>query len=182
MIAIVHKLKVTQMSYGLYVVVLSMLLAISAHIQVPFLYVPVTMQTLAVILIGGLVSPRVALATVGAYLLEGFFGLPVFAYGGGSGYLMGPTGGYLFGMLIAAPVCSWLNNSPSHNHFLASLRASAMTVLLINVCGLIWLTHTFGFISAVLFGVTPFVAVEFVKMLIGTVALWSIRTSGLRNL
>ena len=82
----------------------SWLIALSAQItfQIPFSPVPVTGQTLVVLLCGLLLGKNLAAAAVGSYLLQGAAGLPFFA-GGKSGLatLLGPTGGYLFGFLAA---------------------------------------------------------------------------------
>ena len=106
---LIHKLKnfeninsnfliITLMLFG------SILLAISAKVQVPFWPVPMTMQTFVIFLIGMTYSIRLSFATVAFYLFQGAVGLPVFATGGGIAYLIGPTAGYLYGMTIAAGV------------------------------------------------------------------------------
>ena len=85
------------------------LLTVSAKVQVPLPYVPMTLQTLVVLLIGASYGWRLGGATVAAYLIEGAMGLPVFAGPtAGIGYLMGPTGGFLFGFLAAAIVMGFM--------------------------------------------------------------------------
>jgi biotin transport system substrate-specific component len=77
-------------------------LAASAWLSVPFYPVPLTMQTLSVLLVGGLLGPRRGLAAVAGYLALGLAGAPVFHGGlGGPAVLAGPTGGYLVGFLPA---------------------------------------------------------------------------------
>jgi biotin transport system substrate-specific component len=77
-------------------------LAASAWVSVPFYPVPLTMQTLSVLLVGGLLGPRRGLAAVAGYLALGLAGAPVFHGGlGGPAILAGPTGGYLVGFLPA---------------------------------------------------------------------------------
>ena len=82
------------------------LLTLSAKLQVPFYPVPMTMQTLVVLMIGMAYGRVLGTATVAAYLLAGAAGLPVFAgtpeRGIGLAYMMGPTGGYLVGFLVSA--------------------------------------------------------------------------------
>ena len=84
----------------------SIALWISAKIQIPFYPVPVSMQTLVVLMIGMAFGWRLGAATVILYLAEGVAGLPVFAgtpeKGIGLAYMVGPTGGYLVGFVIAA--------------------------------------------------------------------------------
>ena len=112
---LIHKLKnfeninsnfliITLMLFG------SILLAISAKVQVPFWPVPMTMQTFVIFLIGMTYGVRLSFATVAFYLFQGAIGLPVFAAGGGVAYLVGPTAGYLYGMLFASIVISYLAN------------------------------------------------------------------------
>ena len=97
---------------GLLVVAGSLLLTLSAKINVPFYPVPMTMQTLAALVIGVAFGWRLGAATVTFYLVQGAFGLPVFAgtpeKGIGLAYLMGPTGGYLIGFAVAAALVGWL--------------------------------------------------------------------------
>ena len=91
----------------------SIVLTISAKINVPFYPVPMTMQTFVVIFIGMAFGWKLGLATVFAYLVEGAFGFPVFAgtpeKGIGIAYMIGPTGGYLFGFLVAVFISGFLN-------------------------------------------------------------------------
>jgi biotin transport system substrate-specific component len=79
------------------------LLAVGAAIQLPLGPVPFTLQSLMLLLILLILSPREALVAVGAYLIIGAIGLPVFAgFRGGFGVLLGPTGGFLMGFFVAA--------------------------------------------------------------------------------
>ncbi len=78
-------------------------------IQLPFSPVPITGQTMAVLLVGALLGSRRGALAVLAYIAEGLAGLPVFA-GGAAGLarLFGPTGGYLVGFVAAAFLVGWL--------------------------------------------------------------------------
>ena len=84
----------------------SIILTISAKIKIPFYPVPMTMQTFVVLLLGVSFGYKIAVATVGLYLLEGILGLPVFSNspekGIGMVYFTGPTMGYLIGFLFAS--------------------------------------------------------------------------------
>ena len=82
----------------------SILLAISSKIQIPLTPVPVTLQTLVLLVMSMLVGWRGALGATLLYLFQGAIGLPVFAHGAGLVYLLGPTGGYLFGFIVASIV------------------------------------------------------------------------------
>lgn len=79
------------------------LLSASAWLSVPFFPVPLTMQTLAVLLVGGLLGPKLGASSVAGYIALGAAGAPVFHNGlGGPAVLAGPTGGYLVGFIAAA--------------------------------------------------------------------------------
>ena len=86
----------------------NILLVLSAKMQVPFWPVPMTMQTYVVLLLAATYGYRLGLVTIMLYLTEGLFGLPVFATGGGLWYLLGPTGGYLMGFVVATAIVGWL--------------------------------------------------------------------------
>ncbi len=96
------------------VVLGSALVAACSHVALPlwFTPVPLTMQPFAVLLLGLLLAPSLAAATLGAYLFEGALGLPVFApgfgFGAGIAHLLGPTGGYLLSYPAAAALISYL--------------------------------------------------------------------------
>ena len=83
----------------------SILLTISAKVKIPFYPVPMTMQTFVVLMLGMSLGYKIAFASVGLYLLEGIFGLPVFSNSPEKGigliYFTGPTMGYLLGFLVA---------------------------------------------------------------------------------
>jgi biotin transport system substrate-specific component len=80
----------------------SLLLAAAARISVPVTPVPVTLQSLAVALLAAAFGWRIGVATVALYIVEGLAGLPVFAAGGGLGYLMSPSFGFIAGWLPMA--------------------------------------------------------------------------------
>ena len=126
----------------------SAFVAVCAHIAIPlwFTPVPVTMQPFAVILLGLLLGPRIAAATMVAYLAEGATGLPVFTpHGlGGVAQLLGPTGGYLLSYPVVAPVVSLLWRTGSRNFSRGVVVAGAGSLLTLAM-GAIWFgmwTHT----------------------------------------
>lgn len=130
------------------------LLALCAHLALPlwFTPVPLTVQPFAVLLLGLLLAPRMAAATLCAYLAEGAMGLPVFAPAPTSGlaHLLGPTGGYLMAYPIAALVISFLWRR-GKLHFSAALVSAALGDLLILLSGALWLavlTHSAAHTSA----------------------------------
>ena len=95
----------------------TLLLTVSSKVKIPFYPVPMTMQTFVVLFLGLAFGYKVGLATVSLYLLEGIFGLPVFANspekGIGLVYFTGPTMGYLVGFLSACYLASYVNSKDS---------------------------------------------------------------------
>ena len=150
-------------------------LTVSAKTQIPFWPIPMTMQTFVVLVIGMAYGSRLGLATVALYLLQGALGLPVFAgtpeKGVGLAYMMGPTGGYLLGFLVAAWVCGWLAERGFDRSPLKSLVAMSVGHGLIFVFGVAWLATLMGVEKAFMVGVAPFWAATIVKTLLGVVTL-----------
>jgi biotin transport system substrate-specific component len=153
----------------------SLLLALSAKIQVPFWPVPMTMQTFVVLVIGAAYGLRLGTATVLLYLIEGAVGLPVFAgtpeKGIGLAYMAGPTGGYLVGFLAAAALCGWLAERGWDRSLALTLVAMAAGHALIFVFGLAWLATLMPFTKAVAVGLTPFWAATVLKTLLATAVM-----------
>ncbi|MDP2737978.1 MAG: biotin transporter BioY [Pseudorhodobacter sp.] len=149
----------------------SAIIAVSARIQVPMWPVPVTMQTLAVLLIALSFGARLATATLGAYLLQGALGLPVFSTGGGIAYLLGPTAGYLFGFFAVALVVGHLADRGWHRSRLGTLAAMGIGSTLIYAFGAGWLAVHIGPAQAVSLGVLPFLAGDLLKAAIAVLIL-----------
>ncbi|HEY6491351.1 MAG: biotin transporter BioY [Terracidiphilus sp.] len=122
----------------------SILLALCARLSFPLTFspVPLSLQPFGVLLLGLLLSPRASVAAVGAYLVEGACGLPVFAptVAGTAGlaHLLGPTGGYLFAYPVAAGLISFLWRRAGRG-FSMALAAAALGDLLILASGALWL-------------------------------------------
>ena len=148
----------------LLVVLGSVLLTASAKIQVPFYPVPMTLQTLAVLVLSAAYGWRLATATLAAYVLEGAAGLPVFAgAGAGPAYLLGPTGGFVLGFLAAAAFVGWFAER-GWDRPLARL-AALMVVghALVFAFGLAWLAWLVGPARAWTLGAEPFLLATLVK-------------------
>jgi biotin transport system substrate-specific component len=150
-------------------------LAISAKIQVPFYPVPMTMQTLLVLIIGATYGARFATLTVALYLIEGLCGLPVFASGGGVSYFIGPTGGFLVGFLCAAACVGYAAERGYDRSLIASLLVMSLGHAIIFGFGFAWLSVRFGPAEAFAVGVAPFFAATVLKTLLAGLivpALW----------
>ena len=140
------------------------LLAISSKVQVPFWPVPMTMQTFVIFLIGMTYGIRLSFATVALYLFEGAAGLPVFASGGGIAYLIGPTAGYLYGMLFASVAISYLANLGfSKTYFKATLSLLFGSIIIFSI-GIIYLGSIIGYEKAIAAGLLPFIPSELFKI------------------
>ena len=90
------------------------LLVLGAYLKIPLSIIPVSTQTLFVLLIGLLLKPPYAIITCLAYLFLGLMGLPVFAQGGGIGYVFNPTFGYLLGFVFGVWVMGKLLPASSY--------------------------------------------------------------------
>lgn len=151
----------------------TLLAAVCAHVVLPLYFtpVPLSLQPLAVLLLGLLLSPRLAGTTMAAYLAEGAMGLPVFAPGTGSvagfAHLFGPTGGYLLAYPAAAILVSFLFRRGGRR-LAPALLAAAAGDLLILACGAVWLaawTHL-TIASALTMAVVPFLPGDALKVVV----------------
>ena len=156
----------------------SLLLAASAKVQVPFWPVPMTMQSMVVILLGMAYGSRLAAATVLFYLAQGAFGLPVFAgAGAGPAYMMGPTGGYLAGFVLGAFATGWLAERGWDRTPLKAVAAMAIGHAMVFVPGVAWMAVLFGGEKAIALGLTPFLAASLLKTALGAAvmqAAWTV--------
>ena len=153
----------------------SLLLTLSAKVQVPFYPVPMTMQTLVVIGLGLALGPVRGAAAVALYLLQGALGLPVFAgtpeKGIGLAYMMGPTGGYLLGYLPAALLAGWLAERGWDRNVFSAMAAALLAGAVIYLPGLLWLGSVIGFDKPILaFGLYPFILGDITKAMLAALA------------
>ena len=129
----------SQLTNFVTVVICSLLLILSAKIKVDLYPVPMTLQPLAVLLIAMLCGRNIAVAAVSLYLFQGMVGIPVFAYGGGLPYLLGPTGGFLFGFLFASIIIGELADRGWGKHLFKSVIAMLLGLFVIYICGVLHL-------------------------------------------
>ena len=145
----------------------TLLLWASAKVKVDLGVVPVTLQTLVVLSLGAAYGWRLAVATLLLYLAQGAVGLPVFAgtpeKGLGLAYMMGPTGGYLIGFLLAAALIGhFAERSYDRNPFKMFAAMLAATAV-IYLPGLAWLSAFIGAENAVGLGLLPFIWGDLIK-------------------
>ena len=151
----------------------TMLLALSSYIEVPMIPVPMTMQTLAVTMVGALYGWRLGAATIVAWLIEGAMGLPVLAGGmGGLHLFVGPTAGYLFAFPLAGALTGWLaERGWNGEHVALAFAAMLLGNVLCLALGAAWLAVLVGAEKAVMLGVVPFVIGGIVKSALGAATL-----------
>ena len=154
------------------------LLTLSAKVNLPLPFVPMTLQTLVVLMIGAAYGWRLGSATVIAYLAEGALGLPVFAGPvGGLAPLVGPTAGYLYGFVLAALATGWLSERGWDRSVPLLFVAMGLGHILILGAGFSWLAFgvKLGVDKAWLVGIVPFIAASLVKNALGAALVPAIR-------
>jgi biotin transport system substrate-specific component len=147
-------------------------------LPVPGSPVPVTGQTLAVLLIGTTYGARLGFITFATYLLAGIAGAPIFAPSAtsanhGIDRLVGATGGYLVGMLVASLLLGYLADRKADQKFRTSFPALLLGDLVIFTFGLAWLHASLDMTWAATFkaGLTPFILGEALKIAITATSL-----------
>ena len=146
----------------------SFLLAISSKVQIPLTPVPVTLQTLVLLVMSMFLGWRGAVGATSLYLFQGAIGLPVFAHGGGFIILFGPTGGYLFGFLIASLVVGYLAEKGWDKSVVLTFTSMTIGTLIIYLFGVIWLSYLKDLNTALVFGLLPFITPDILKICLGT--------------
>jgi biotin transport system substrate-specific component len=148
------------------------LLAVSAKINLPLPYVPMTLQTLVVLMIGAVYGWRLGTLTIIAYLAVGALGLPVFAGPvGGLKPLTGATAGFLSGFVVAAFVTGWFSERGWDRSMVRLFVVMAIGHIVIMAMGFAWLAYgmKLGAEKAWLVGVMPFLAGALVKNTLGAI-------------
>nr|WP_321308014.1 biotin transporter BioY [uncultured Sphaerochaeta sp.] len=153
----------------------SALIIVGAYLRFPLPPVPITLQTLFVLLAGFLGGPAVGLGSTAIYLLLGAIGLPVFSSGGGLGILLGPTGGFLFGLLPASFLAGLAGNYRRKDEYPGRFRLVCILLglgatLVIYLAGVPYL-KVVGNLSwkvALQAGMLPFILGDLLKLAIAT--------------
>jgi biotin transport system substrate-specific component len=116
-----------------------------AQVAVPLWPVPITGQTLAVLLVGGSLGALRGTLSMVLYAAVGMLGLPVFSDGdSGLGVVLGPTGGYIVGFVLAAALTGWLAERRWDRRFLGGMVSYLAGSAIVFAVGLPWLAATLG--------------------------------------
>lgn len=161
-----EKIKASIWSDAVLVILGSVLLAVSAQLSfyLPISPIPITGQTLAVLLCGAVLGSRRGMASMGLYILQGLAGLPVFAGGqGGLGVLFGPTAGYLVGFIAAAYIAGLLAEKGFDRKWHTTIAAFLAGQMVIYFFGVLRLTSFVGLEQALKIGVFPFLIGDAIK-------------------
>jgi len=155
----------------LWVIGFSVLTALLAQVRIPlpFTPVPLTGQTLGVLLAGAVLGSRRGFISQALYLAAGAAGLPVFAGGAFSlAYLLGPTGGYLWSFPVAAGLLGWLIEAGAGRRVWKLGAALVLSCGVVLASGALWLSATRGVTirEAALIGVYPFLPGEALKAIL----------------
>lgn len=147
---------------------------IAAQVAVPLWPVPITGQTLAVLLVGSaLGAVRGSIAMV-VYALMGIVGLPVFSdASSGLGVIAGPTGGYIIGFIFSAALVGWVAERAGDRKFVGAILAFGAGTVVTFVLGMIWLAAVLGlnFEQTLQAGLYPFIIGGVVKSLLAAAAI-----------
>lgn len=148
-----------------------------AQISIPLQPVPITLQTVGVMLIGLFYPQKTAVKTVLSYLALGALGAPVFSnLSGGLAVLLGPRGGYLIGFLLAAAAMSCARERILKETWLSMLCNCILGNAVIYLCGVSWLSFYVGLSQAIQLGFLPFILPGIVKSGVLSFAVRSIKS------
>lgn len=154
----------------------SLFIAALAQVRIPLQPVPITGQTLAVLLVGMALGARRGTLAVVAYLAMGAAGFPFFTGAqAGLAYMAGPTGGYLAGFIVAAALVGWLAERGWDRNLGTTLAAMALGNLAIYALGVSWLAALVGGFTgpsgSIALGLVPFLLGDVIKALIAALLL-----------
>jgi biotin transporter BioY len=152
----------------------ALITGVCAKLKIEIGVVPITMQTLAVLLSGALLGSKKGALSQISYLLMGLAGFPWFARGGGMSYLLSPTFGYIIGFVLAAFVIGWLCERGFAREIKRATLAMLIGNILLYIPGLLWLARFVGFNKILTVGFYPFVLGDLLKLVLAglLVSFW----------
>ena len=161
-------------------------MAAAGWIALPIGPVPITLQVFGVLLAALLLSWEWAAAALGLYFVMGVAGIPVFAHGtAGVGVVLGPTGGYLIGFVLAAGAGAWLRRALERRgarQAVADVVAVVLVIAIIYTVGWLQLAlvTAMGLAKAFVVGVLPFLVLDAIKAAVAVTIAMAVRKSGVR--
>lgn len=150
----------------------AVLTGISAGLKLEIGPVPVTAQTLIVLLSGALLGSKKGSLSQLTYLAGGLLGLPWFSRGGGLIYIISPTFGYILGFVLAAYLAGLLFERGWDKNIRRSILAILIASFTIYIPGLLWLARFVGFSKVLTVGLYPFIAGDILKISLVTLILF----------
>jgi biotin transport system substrate-specific component len=154
---------------------------LTARVAIPRDPVPWTGQTFGILVVGGALGARRGFAAVALYVVLGLVGLPFFAEGkGGTAVILGPTGGYLIGFLLAGTIVGRLAELGWDRKIGGAIAMMLIGTFVIYAVGLPWLSYDrhLSMADTIAAGLTPFIAWDAVKLLVAAgifpIAWWLI--------
>ena len=141
------------------------LLSVSSKVSIPFYPVPMTFQTFVVYFIAASMGMIGFYSTL-SYVILGLMGLPIFAAGGGIGYVMSPTFGFLYGMIISSFFIAYFSKNLFDKNILKITLYIFVGAILIFLCGILHLAGFIGLEKSIVLGIKPFIYSELLKILL----------------
>jgi biotin transport system substrate-specific component len=161
--------------------ILALAVAAKINVYIPGYPVPITMGTFAVLTIGASYGPRLGLATIMGYMLIGALGFDIFAKSSaeanGLTYMMGSTGGYLVGFVLATLAMGYLARIGWDRNVFKMAASMFIGNALIYIPGVLWLAHLYSFEKSIEWGLTPFLVGDGMKLALAALivpALWKL--------
>lgn len=140
------------------------LLFAASQVEIPLKPVPITLQTVAVMLIGLTYTPRRAVESLLLWIGLGAIGFPMFCgFSGGAHILVGPTAGYILGFVVSTYLMATLKEKVSLKGWRSDVLLSLMGTVIVYTFGVLWLSQLIGFSNALVHGALPFILPGIVK-------------------
>jgi biotin transport system substrate-specific component len=152
----------------------SLFVALCAQIRIPlpFTPVPITAQTMGILLVGSLLGARHGTLSMLLYLALGAIGLPFFSGGnGGIQWLQGATAGYLLAAPLAAALVGWLAQRGWDRHIASAALSMLLGNVIIYALGVAWLATLVGISAAIQQGLLPFIIGDVLKIAVACLVL-----------
>lgn len=141
------------------------LLSVSSKVKIPFYPVPMTLQTFVVYFIAASMGIVGFYSTL-SYVFLGLIGLPIFAAGGGFAYIMSPTFGFLYGMILASMFIAKFSANLFNKSIFRVIITIFISAIIIFTCGILHLSSFIGLDKAITVGLVPFIFSEFLKIIL----------------